>query len=183
MGQVDIKVSASDSEDAPGTLTVEWRVDNNSWNSASYDSNMYVASWDTTSLNDGDYTLTFRATDSGGKSATEVISVTTNNGNMAATMHMESLSGTTTSGKGGKWNAEITAIVFDSSESPQPNATVTGSWSQGASGSNSCTTNAQGSCTIIKNNIRRNSANASFTINSVTHPMVIYDSSKNHPGG
>ena len=182
MGQVDLAASAIDDEDAVGTLTVEWRIDEGSWNPTSYNetSTLYVAIWDTTSLTDSQYTLTFRAIDSGGKSSTDSVSVITDNGNMATSMHMESLTGEAATAKGGKWNATITAIVYDSSESPQPNATVTGSWSQGATGSNSCITDAQGTCTITKNNIRRNSSSATFTVNSVTHPIAIYDATANH---
>lgn len=80
---VPIEIIASDSEDAAGTLTVEWNVDGGTWQPAAYDPSIvrYVATWDTTPLADGGHTLNARATDSSFKTATDSNAVTVDNVN------------------------------------------------------------------------------------------------------
>lgn len=60
-------------------------------------------------------------------------------------IHVHDLDATTNTGRGGKWNAGITTTIRDTAESPIDGALITGTFSGGASGSVSCTTNAQGS--------------------------------------
>jgi FtsP/CotA-like multicopper oxidase with cupredoxin domain len=98
-----------------------------------------------------------------------------------ATMHVGDLDGSTSIGRGGnKWNATVTITVHDNSDSPVASATVSGSWSAGASGSGSCTTDGSGQCSIIKNNINKNSSSATFTIDNVTHATLAYNAGANH---
>ena len=179
---VSIAIDASDAEDVNGSLTVEWQVDGGPWNATGYNGSQYVTSWDSTTVNDGSHTITARATDSGGKTTTSAShTVTTDNGVTASTIHLEPMSSSTTSGRGGKWNGMITISVGDAAHAPVDGATVNGSWSNGASGSGSCVTSA-GSCTITKNNINRNSTSATFTVTSVTHATLNYDSNDNDAG-
>ncbi|MCO5204182.1 MAG: hypothetical protein M9928_04090 [Anaerolineae bacterium] len=96
------------------------------------------------------------------------------------TMHVEALSGATSSSNGGKWNAIITVTIGDAGHGAVANATVTGVWSSGANGSGSCVTNASGQCDIVKNNINKNSSSATFTVTDVTHASNSYDSGANH---
>ena len=180
-GLVGISITATDNEDAAGSLTVEWKIDDGAWSATDNNgTDIYTATWDTSTLTDAQYVLTVRATDSANSTSTAIHTLTTDNGNVASTIHLESMSGMTSSGKGGKWNAEITVVINDSAESATENATVNGSWSAGASGTSSCTTNASGSCTIVKSNISRRSQNATFTVNSVTHPLRSYAPGDNH---
>ena len=174
-GVVTVDITASDLEDAAGSLTVEWQIDGGDWNPTTYDSGSYVATWDTTQEVDGGHTITVRATDSGNATANDAHSVITDNGNVTATMHVHSLGGMTSTGRGGKWNVIITVEINDASENDVEGALVTGSWSGGANGSGSCTTGVAGSCNINKNNINRNSASATFTVDSVTHPTLNYE--------
>ncbi|HKI54460.1 MAG TPA: hypothetical protein VJ987_10080, partial [Anaerolineales bacterium] len=94
--------------------------------------------------------------------------------------HVGDLDGSTSSAKGGKWNATITITVGDSNHSPIANATVSGVWSGGASGSDSCVTDANGQCAITTNNISRNSSSATFTVTDVTQVSYAYSSADNH---
>ncbi|MFT5113804.1 MAG: hypothetical protein ACI8P9_003136, partial [Parasphingorhabdus sp.] len=151
------------------------------WNTTTYSGSQYVSSWNSMTVNDGNHTITVRATDSGGKTSSASHTITTDNGLTASTMHLEPMSSNTTSGRGGKWNATITVTVGDSSHGSVDGATVDGSWSNGASGSGSCLTVA-GTCNITKNNINKNSTSATFTVNSVTHGTLTYDANDNHPG-
>jgi hypothetical protein len=47
-------------------------------------------------------------------------------------------------------------------------------------GSDSCTTDGSGQCSIDKSNINMNSTSATFTVDSVTHASNVYESGANH---
>jgi len=80
-GTVTVQISASDSEDSDGSLTVEYTVDGGSSRSTTYNSTSgdYEDSWDTTTVSDGDHTLEATATDSAGNTSSASITVTTDN--------------------------------------------------------------------------------------------------------
>ncbi len=48
------------------------------------------------------------------------------------------------------WSATVTITVHNSAEGPVANATVNGSWSGGGLGGTSCTTNASGTCNVLR---------------------------------
>jgi choice-of-anchor B domain-containing protein len=97
-----------------------------------------------------------------------------------STMHVGDLDGSATSGRGGKWDATVTVTVHDEAEAPVAGATVAGSWSAGASGSDSCQTDSNGTCSLTKASIHRNTASVAFTVDGVTHSVHGYDGSANH---
>lgn len=79
---VTIQIDASDQEDDAGTLTVEWRVDGNEWQDATYNSTTgyYEDSWNTAAVSDGDHILDARATDTCGNTSSESsITITVDN--------------------------------------------------------------------------------------------------------
>jgi hypothetical protein len=82
-GTVAIQISASDAEDAAGTLTVEWNVDGGPWQLAAYSAStgFYEASLNTTTLADGPHTLNARASDSGALTGLDSNSITVENVN------------------------------------------------------------------------------------------------------
>jgi len=86
-GGATIQIDASDTEDAAGTLTVEWRIDGGTWQKATYNSTSgyYEDGWDTTTVSDGNHNLDARATDSDGNIVTASITVTTENTDNAPT--------------------------------------------------------------------------------------------------
>lgn len=95
------------------------------------------------------------------------------------TMHVGDLDGSSSSGRGNKWNATVTITVHDGSEATLSDATVSGSWSAG--GSASCTTDGNGQCTVTKNNINgNNNPSATFNVTNVTHTTNTYESGDNH---
>lgn len=95
-------------------------------------------------------------------------------------MHVGDLDASTSTGRGGKWNATVTITVHDSGEALVADATVNGSWSNGTSGSGSCVTNGSGQCSVTRNNIRRNANSVTFTVTSVTHASLAYAPGDNH---
>jgi beta-lactamase superfamily II metal-dependent hydrolase len=99
---------------------------------------------------------------------------------VAQNMHVGDLDGATTPANRGRWNATITITVEDASHNPVAGATVDGNWSNGASGSGSCITDANGTCSITKNNIGKNKSSATFTITNVTEGSYTYTSGSNH---
>jgi hypothetical protein len=93
-------------------------------------------------------------------------------------MHIGDLDGSSTGQN--KWTATVTITVHDSNHNPVANATVSGNWSNGASGTSSCTTNSSGQCTVTKTNIRRGRNSVTFTINNITRASFTYASANNH---
>jgi subtilisin family serine protease len=84
---VTVQISAADSEDSDDSLTVEYTVDGGSARTASYNSTSgyYEDTWDSTTVSDGDHTLTASATDSAGNTTTSSITVTTDNSTDSST--------------------------------------------------------------------------------------------------
>jgi hypothetical protein len=97
----------------------------------------------------------------------------------ASGMHVSDLDGSSATGSRG-WNATVTVKVVDTSENPLSGAKVTGAWSAGASGSGSCTTNAAGTCNVVKNNISNSSPSATFTVTKVSKAGQTYTPAANH---
>jgi hypothetical protein len=95
-------------------------------------------------------------------------------------MHVGDLDGSGTPGTGGKWNAAVTITVHDSGDAPVSGATVSGSWSAGATGSASCVTNASGQCSVSKTGLRSNVNSVTFTVSNVTKSGSTYNSGANH---
>ena len=94
-------------------------------------------------------------------------------------MHIGDIDGTGTS-QTGDWTATVTITVHDANHNPVANATITGAWSNGASGTASCTTNSNGQCTVSKSSISNGNHSVTFTINNVTRSGSTYNSANNH---
>jgi hypothetical protein len=101
-------------------------------------------------------------------------------GGGVSTMHVGDLDGISASQGAKKWKAGITIRIHDGSEAPVPNATVTGSWSGGTSGTGSCTTGTTGTCVVTKSNIPNQNGIVTFTVGNVTHATLTYDKTSNH---
>ena len=99
-----------------------------------------------------------------------------------ASFHIGDLdaSASPSTGPAGKWDATVTLMVHDGDESLLSNATVSGSWSAGTSGTGSCVTGPLGLCEITRNNINKNSTSVTFTVGNVTQTTLYYNSGANH---
>jgi hypothetical protein len=81
---------------------------------------------------------------------------------------------------GSKWNAIVTVYVHNNNEQPVANAKVNGKWTNGATGTVSCTTNASGMCQVSKTGLSTNTTRVTFTVTGVTRAPLTYRSSANH---
>ena len=95
-------------------------------------------------------------------------------------MHAGDLDASTTPANRGRWTVTVTITVHDESDLPLADATVSGSWSLGANGSGSCTTDGSGMCSVTKNNVKQNAASVTFTVTDIAHATNTYDEMANH---
>lgn len=97
----------------------------------------------------------------------------------ATTMHVGDLDGASIN-NGSTWTANVTITIHDNNHDPVSSATVSGSWSNGASGSANCTTNSSGQCTVSVSGIPKRNNSATFTVSNVSHATLSYNSGANH---
>jgi hypothetical protein len=93
--------------------------------------------------------------------------------------HLNNLAGSSSSISNKFWRASFTFTVHDENHQPVANATVSGTWSGGTSGSATCTTNSSGQCTVTKNLQKSRVSNATMTLNNVTHASKTYNAAAN----
>jgi hypothetical protein len=97
---------------------------------------------------------------------------------VTTTMHVGDLDGTST--QQSRWTATVTITVHDANHNPLANVTVTGNWSNGATGTVTCTTGSNGQCTVSKSGIRNGRNSVTFTINNLARSNYTYASASNH---
>ncbi|WP_257299761.1 S8 family serine peptidase [Haloarchaeobius sp. FL176] len=112
---VAIQISASDAEDSDDSLTVEWSVDGETAQTASYNSTSgyYEASWDSTGVADGDHAVSATATDSAGNTSSSSITVTTDNSSSGSTAPAIDQFGISNRSNGGWARFEVNWAVSD----------------------------------------------------------------------
>lgn len=96
------------------------------------------------------------------------------------TMHVGNIDAVTTRGTSGKWNTTLTITAHNAADTALSTVVISGTWSNGATGTGSCTTNSSGRCSITLNNIASASATATFTITSLSSSGYLYLASSNH---
>jgi hypothetical protein len=172
-----ITVSA-DASDDNGVTQVEFFVDGAS---LGVDTTApYSVSWDTTTVSDGSHTVSAVATDTAAQTGSDTNTVTVDNvTEPSTTAHVGDLDGASVN-NGSSWTANVTITVHDNNHNPVSNATVSGTWSNGASGTASCTTNSSGQCAVSKSSIPKRTGSVRFTVDSVTHSTLTYNSADNH---
>jgi large repetitive protein len=121
--------------------------------------------------------FTYRTKDGVLWSAPATVTITTTPPNV---LHVGDLDGTKTTGST-TWTAKVTILVHNAAETPSSSVTVTGTWSDGASGTSSCTTNAAGVCTLQKGSIPKTTTAVTFTITALADPPTgVYNPAANH---
>jgi PKD repeat protein len=96
----------------------------------------------------------------------------------APEMHVGALVGSSAP-SGNKWNATASVTVHNSSHGPLAGVVVSGGWSNGTSGSGTCTTNASGECSITKTALKSSVGSVTFTVSSLSLAGYTYQSSAN----
>ncbi len=97
----------------------------------------------------------------------------------ANVLHIGDLDGAKVMTASNRWRATVTVKVVNGSNAPVSGAKVTGAWSNGETGSGSCTTDTTGTCKIIKNNIRYARTSVRFTVNNVVKSGWTYNAALN----
>jgi hypothetical protein len=78
------------------------------------------------------------------------------------------------------WKATVAITVHDSADAPVAGAVVTGSWTNGTSGTASCTTASNGQCSVTTAKIPTTQAGVTFTVTNVAGAGFTYAQSTNH---
>jgi hypothetical protein len=120
--------------------------------------------------------FTYKANDGAADSNTATVTIAIGS---ATTMHVGDLDGSKSS-QGSTWTATVGITVHDSAHNAVAGAAVSGTWSNGATGSASCTTDTNGRCTILKSGIAKRTSSVTFTVGDLTLSSLNYDSAGNH---
>ena len=127
----------------------------------------------------GSDSFTYTVSDGAGGSATATVSMTVTPVPVTDSIHVGDLDGSATV-KGKNWTARVTIRIDNATHGPVANATVTGTWSAGASGTDSCRTSVVGICTVSKASISMSIASVTFTVTGVSASGRTYDGTANH---
>jgi PKD repeat protein len=95
-------------------------------------------------------------------------------------VHVGDLDGSSADAPRGRWEATVTVVVHDSAHGAVSGALVEGSWSDGASGGTSCTTDGSGQCSVAKGNLKGNVSSVTFAVSNVTSGVGDYAPGDNH---
>ncbi len=92
----------------------------------------------------------------------------------AESIHLAGLSGSAIPAPRGRWHAVAEVLVDDQDHNAEPGVTVDGTWSNGANGSGSCITGADGRCIVQKNNLKNQVSNVTFTVDNLSKTGMNY---------
>jgi len=81
---------------------------------------------------------------------------------------------------GSKWNATVTIVVHNNYEQPVANAIVTGQWTNGATGTVTCTTNSSGLCSVARTGLSTRTTSVTFSVTGLTATSLTYTAGSNH---
>ncbi|MGH7561787.1 MAG: S8 family serine peptidase [Gemmatimonadales bacterium] len=96
--------------------------------------------------------------------------------------HVADLAGSSALLNRKNWQGTVTISVVSASGAPVANATVSGSWSGGATGAVSCVTNAAGTCSVQSGSINVKKPSATLTVTGIGGSGIGYDPSANVEG-
>ena len=171
-----VQVTA-DANDDLGVTQVQFLLDGVSIGTDMNGTDGWSMAWNTLSHSNGAHTLSATATDTIGQTGNDNSNVIINN--PSKTVHVGDLDGKRKL-KASSWIAKAVVIVHDRSHKKIPNATVTGAWSDGVSGTGTCKTNSTGKCTIKLTNLSFSIPSVRFTVTNIKFSSSTYISSNNH---
>lgn len=139
-------------------------------------STRYSVNW---SIGTGSYTLTARATDNLGATATSTgIAVTGQNGTASSMSVASIVTGTVSAGAGSK-QGTATITIRDNLGNPVSNATVTGTFSGSFSETKTGVTGSNGSVTLTTTGKLKGTLTVNFCVTNVSHGSLTYNSAAN----
>ena len=74
----------------------------------------------------------------------------------------------------------ITITLHDADHDPVSGATVSGDWSGGFAGSDSCITGGSGQCSVISDEVGKKNSSMTFTVSGVSASGLTYEAGVNH---
>jgi subtilisin family serine protease len=146
---------ASGSSDSDGSIaSYSWNFGDSTAGSGATVSHAYP--------NGGTYTVTLTVQDDDGAIGSTSSTITVAPPPAVTSV---ALAGSSTS-SGSQWTANV-RITVTRSGSPVQAISVSGTWSNGATGTASCITGSNGQCTVSKSGIKKNVGSVRFTVNTV----------------
>jgi subtilisin family serine protease len=123
--------------------------------------------------------FTYTASDGAGGSDSATVSVTVGAPPPVNVLHVGDLDATA-SASGRTWSAKVTIRIDSTTHGGLGSAVVSGQWSGGATGTASCTTKNNGTCTVQLSRLAAGVAGVTFTVTSVSRSGWTYDAGANH---
>jgi hypothetical protein len=99
-----------------------------------------------------------------------------------AIVHIASLAGTSGMFSKSGWTATVEISVEDTAGTPTAGVLVEGDWSNGATGSDSCTTDDLGTCSLQKSDLSFGLSSVTYTVTNLSGTNVSYDPDANEDG-
>jgi hypothetical protein len=124
----------------------------------------------------GSDAFTFRVSDGSLDSAAATVSITVT---PQPTMHVGDLD-RSGANNGKTWTATATVQIDTDAHAVVPDAVVSAVWSVGPATPVTCTTGADGRCSVSRGGIAKKTGSATLTVTSVTHATRAYQQGANH---
>ncbi len=112
------------------------------------------------------------------QAADAIVALTGGGGGETSAVHVADLAGTITIVRN-KWTATVTTTVVDANGAPVSGVVVSGAWSNGFTGTGTCTTGATGTCSITSGNMKLTVPNVTFTVTNLAATVYTYDAAAN----
>jgi PKD repeat protein len=173
---IDVAANDTDVDGNLDTTTTNLTISplNGSTNNHGDGTFTYTPNLDFSGSDNFDYEICDNGSPSLCDTATVSITVT------SLSMHVGDLDAEALAKPRSRWDATVSITVHDTDHNLVSNATVTGSWSAGATGGASCVTNSNGTCTVTKSNLKSNVSDVTFTVDDISHTSLKYKASANH---
>lgn len=173
-----IELSWADNASNEKGFEVERSLDNENWEKIS------TVPTDTTNFTDDNLlastTYSYRIRAFNTSSLSEYSNTASATTSQASTVHVGDIDSSANLADRNRWEASVTIAIHDANELPVVDATVSGAWSGGISGTGTCVTDGNGLCSITKSNIKGNISSVNFSVTDIVQNGTVYQPSDNH---